>query len=76
MMLWNCREVFLTLAIVVATDARLVIAVMLFHDGTLNSSVAKKMSGSRRTASGLDPRPDKAAITISGWAMFPPRAVT
>ena len=75
-MLRNLREVFLALTMVVVIDTRLVIAVILFHDGTLNSSVATKVYGSRRTARGFELRSEKAAITFSGWAMFPPRAVT
>ena len=72
----NFNEVFLAVARVVATDARSVMDVMFAHVGTRNSAVSTKISGSIRTASGLSPKPEKATMTLSGWAMLPPTAVT
>ena len=75
-MLLNFITTFLPVAVVAATDARSVMADIDAHDGTRNSSVGTNISGSRRTERGLEVRPEKATITLSGWAMLPPMAVT
>ena len=76
MMLLNSRRAFLALAVVVAMEARSVVAVLFGHAGTLNSTAATTISGSRQTVRGLELTSEKDTITLSGWVMFPPMAIT
>ena len=57
---------FLVFAVAAATEVRSVMAAIEVHAGTLKSALGTKMSGSRRTTRGLELRPEKAAITLSG----------
>ena len=66
---------FLELVAVVNMLVVLTSPVMFDHEGTLNYSVTSNIFGSRRTASGEEPKPEMSTRTVSGMAMFPPIAV-
>ena len=74
--LQNFSEVFLTFTVALVNEAIFVMAVVLFHVGIQNSTVSTNISGSRHTTRLFLPKPGKATMTLSGWAMFPPMAVT